>query len=201
MLEHTLRGLCHTVMGLDVSASVVGCVVLRPGPDVVFARELPGIGDGYDRLEEHYRTVRRVVGSFGPYMVVIEGYGFGNRVSLVPLVEVGTLVRWALREIKVPWVDVAPTQLKKFVTGSGVAPKERMMLSIYKKWGYESDTHNVADAFGLALIGLALRYQLDPLTAAQQAVCDALRGRMLRGRGTTRSNLGANRRDAGEGIG
>lgn len=51
---------------------------------------------------------------------------------------------------------VQTTGLKKFVTGSGAAKKSGMMLAVYKKWGFETNDDNLADAFGLAQIALAV---------------------------------------------
>ncbi len=52
---------------------------------------------------------------------------------------------------KIPFEIVAPPTLKKFVTGSGRAKKEQMLLKIYKKWGREFDSTDEAEAFAVAM--------------------------------------------------
>ena len=53
-------------------------------------------------------------------------------------------------------MEVAPTSLKKFVTGKGNAKKDLMLLSVYKRWGFDTTNDNKADAYGLAQFGRAL---------------------------------------------
>lgn len=43
-----------------------------------------------------------------------------------------------------------PGQIKKFTTGKGNAKKELMMKEVYKRWGFETDSHDVADAYAIA---------------------------------------------------
>ena len=43
-----------------------------------------------------------------------------------------------------------PTQIKKFITGRGNAKKDVIIREVYKRWGFETDDHNIADAYGLA---------------------------------------------------
>ncbi|MCX5318137.1 hypothetical protein [Streptomyces sp. NBC_00154] len=47
---------------------------------------------------------------------------------------------------------VAPTSVKKFVTGSGRADKDKMLLAVYMRWQFEAPNHDVADAYTLARI-------------------------------------------------
>ena len=47
----------------------------------------------------------------------------------------------------------APTQVKKFETGSGVAPKDNMLKSVFKKHGFDTTSNNVADACAIAYLG------------------------------------------------
>ena len=42
------------------------------------------------------------------------------------------------------------------VTGSGTSKKEKVLLEVYKKWGFDAPTNNIADAFVLAKIGQAI---------------------------------------------
>jgi Holliday junction resolvasome RuvABC endonuclease subunit len=103
-----------------------------------------------------------------PQEIVIEGYAYGNMYSLATLVEIGAIVRYALLAEEMIWSDVAPTVLKKFVTGSGRAAKAQMVQSVFMNWGFEAKTHNTADAFGLSVMGLAIGERMDGLSDGQQ---------------------------------
>jgi crossover junction endodeoxyribonuclease RuvC len=48
---------------------------------------------------------------------------------------------------------VAPTSLKKYITGKGTkVQKNQILLQVYKKWGVEFTDDNAADSYGLARI-------------------------------------------------
>ena len=54
-------------------------------------------------------------------------------------------------EDRVEWFRVyTPGQIKKFTTGKGNAKKELMMKEAYKRWGFETESHDVADAYAIA---------------------------------------------------
>lgn len=91
-----------------------------------------------------------------PYKIIIEGYGFARTQNLIPLIEVGTVVRYTLYEQGFSYIEVPPTSLKKFVTGKGNVKKEMMLKEVYKRWNIDCDTNDEADAVGLAYMGMAL---------------------------------------------
>ena len=43
-----------------------------------------------------------------------------------------------------------PSEIKKFATGKGNAKKELMVKEVYRKWGFDTDNHNTADAYAIA---------------------------------------------------
>jgi crossover junction endodeoxyribonuclease RuvC len=51
------------------------------------------------------------------------------------------------------YLMVAPTALKKFITGKGNAKKELMLMKIFKRYGLEFENNNLADAYALARYG------------------------------------------------
>lgn len=44
--------------------------------------------------------------------------------------------------------------LKKVATGKGVAPKEQVILGVYKRWTFEASDNNIADAYTLGRLAL-----------------------------------------------
>jgi len=160
------------VLGLDPS-TVTGFVLLESTDgqaiNVVYSGEISFPGEtGIRRIQSIGQRIKDDLTGFQPDLVVIEGYGFANRHSLVIMVEIGTVMRLALHEAKIKWAVAAPTQLKKFVSGKGNMKKDGIMLEVYKQWGFEG-TDNECDAFGLAALGLyAGCADLDPHLKAEQ---------------------------------
>lgn len=104
------------------------------------------IGERIKKLSDRYKT----------QVVAMEGYGYANKHTLVPLVEIGTSIRLALIKTQL-FVDIPPTSLKKFVSGSGVSKKDKMMLDVYKRWGFQG-TDNEVDAYALTMFIVNLVY-------------------------------------------
>jgi crossover junction endodeoxyribonuclease RuvC len=68
--------------------------------------------------------------------VVLENYSFGSRASQAhALGELGGVVRVALYESGVPYVEVPPTSRAKFATGRGNAGKSEVVSSISARTG------------------------------------------------------------------
>lgn len=93
--------------------------------------------------------------------VCLEGYSFGSANRAHTMGECGGVTRLALLEYfrdrpQAFPVIVAPTALKKFVTGSGKGQKDQMLLSVFKHWEVEFNDHNQADSYGLARVGAAM---------------------------------------------
>ena len=88
-------------------------------------------------------------------VVAIEGYSFASRSGQAfSLGEVGGIIRTKVIE-KFPtfvFLEVQPTQLKKFVTGSGRGEKDIILKEVFKNFGFDTNDNNVADAYGLAFI-------------------------------------------------
>lgn len=88
--------------------------------------------------------------------------------------ELGGVVRVALTEQEIGWLEVPPARVKKFCTGKGNAPKDIMIQQVYKRWGVECKNSDEADAFVLAQIGLAVAAGVDGLTQYQRDVIDEI---------------------------
>jgi crossover junction endodeoxyribonuclease RuvC len=76
--------------------------------------------------------------------------------SAISLAMLGTTIRMALHERKLPFVIISPSQLKKFVTGKGVGDKSMILKEVYKRWGIEAGDDNQADATVLCYLAQAL---------------------------------------------
>lgn len=85
---------------------------------------------------------------------VVEGYGFASQ-SLSIIVEVSAHFKRVLHRRGIPWIEVKPNALKKFVTGKGSGDKNVIMLEAYKRFGHSFKDDNECDAAMLAYLGLA----------------------------------------------
>jgi Holliday junction resolvasome RuvABC endonuclease subunit len=91
------------------------------------------------------------------HQVTIEGYSFDSGTAWgTSLRELGGIIRYHLRKAGLTPLEVPPTQLKKFVTGDGHADKNIMIKECFKRWDVDFSDDNMADAFGLAKLGVAM---------------------------------------------
>jgi Holliday junction resolvasome RuvABC endonuclease subunit len=87
-----------------------------------------------------------------PCLVAIEGYAMGSKTRPQMAGELGGHLRLLLWQAGIPYIIVPPTTLKKYVLGSGNAAKELMLKEVFKRWGYDTDSNDRADAYGLARV-------------------------------------------------
>lgn len=166
-------------LGIDPSYSGFAVALLRevPGEDRLyhsisqFDFSPKKAGTGIARLTFIHAILRELFFSYnatyGVDRVCLEGYAPASKFGREALGELGGVVRLALgATFPVYQVTVvAPTALKKFVTGSGNAGKDVVILHTYKKWDVEFTSNDEADAYGLARIahgidrGVELAYQ------------------------------------------
>lgn len=107
--------------------------------------------------------------------VFIEGYAPGSKYGREMAGELGGIVKlsfllWSGVGSSENIHVVAPTTLKKFVTGKGTGPKNIMLQQVYKRWGKEFHDDNEADAYSLTRFGLAYLDLDTDLTKVQQEV-------------------------------
>ena len=131
------------VCGLDVSLTCTGWAapdgsygVLRPRVHDGKWRELRGaerlswLRDEVLALEHEHRVE----------LFAIEGFAFGVKSSRSHEIGgAGWIVRVALWDAGIPWIDVPPSSLKKYATSNGSAKKPDMQAAAYKRLGYQPD--------------------------------------------------------------
>lgn len=179
-----------TTLGLDLSLTGTGVVILEDGKITkrILIKSKP-VGDlPIDELKRILKIVDEIETVIMDYdnqdtqpidIAVIEGLAFmvRNATALVQLSALNYMVRAKLMDYKIPFVIVAPTSLKKFVTGSGASKKDVMLMETYKRYDVSILNDNECDAFGLAKIGEALLMTSGPqcsLPIFQQEVISLL---------------------------
>ena len=151
-------------IGLDLSLTGTGVVVLNDGKIVeqklIKSRPIPDGKpiDEVKRIEKIVAEIFLIVKEHSPSVAVIEGLAFmvKNATALVQLSALNYMTRAMLMANDVPFVIVAPTSLKKFITGNGAAKKDVMLIETFKRYGVTILDDNENDAYGLAQVGLAL---------------------------------------------
>lgn len=166
------------IYAIDPSLTGTAVCLWQPGkPEPEFVRRFgsEAIPDLLGRLKR-YRKLRDEVLAQVEFsdltLILIEGYSMGSKgQAITGLAEFGGLLRNQLVRNKGPLVlEVPPTTLKKFVTGTGQCDKGRVQAHAAKRWGVIFDTNDETDAYVLARFGLC--YQDIELceTASQREV-------------------------------
>ena len=152
-----------TAIGIDLSTSATGVIVLEAhddAPPVVLheAEVKPPKGVvGMAAKRAVVTEVMLTIHAWKPKVIVVEGYSLNlkNASSIIPLVEIGGILRFLMHLDGLAWLAPTAGQVKQFATGKGNSPKDVVMMHVYKRFGYEARTNNLADAFACAAIGLA----------------------------------------------
>lgn len=167
-------------LGIDPSTSATGIVLLQASsfnnPDLLVEREIKPKDSmkGMVRLRFICTEVMKLVHNWEPEQIVIEGYSLNTKhaSSIIPLVELGGMLRFMFHIDNLQWMSPRASTVKKFVTGTGNAAKDKVMMHVLKKWGHESLSNNTADAYALAAMGLAKGGKLQVTKDQQKVVSD-----------------------------
>lgn len=142
------------VAGLDLSLTSTGLCAYNSGKITTHIARSRHIGPARlvtirDRVLDLVQTV------FDASLVLIEGYSYNSRNGGERLGELGGVIRVALYEAGVPYVEVSPPQLKKYATGKGNASKDTVYGAAVHRAGREFATTDEADAWWLCQMALA----------------------------------------------
>ena len=171
-----------TIMGLDLSLTATGIVVLKEGT-VITKRLVKTKPQGNLPLDEIERLlgikeeIRKEIKTYEPELILIENLAFmaRNTTALVQLAGLNYMVREMLAISRTPFVMVAPSTLKKFATGKGNGPKDIVILETYKNFNVSFVDNNLCDAYVLSMIGCALKNECPKkLTVPQKEVLKLL---------------------------
>lgn len=162
------------IIGLDPSLTATGIARFHLDASVSF-HTVPAVKEtGLERVISVRHAALEAIYP-GCSLVVIEGLSFGSN---DPSTQERAFLHYSLREDfyrnHLRCVVVPPTTLKKFVTGSGAAKKDMMLLEVYKRWGLTAKNDNEADAIGLAMIGACIAGYKDPANQQQREVLQTI---------------------------
>lgn len=143
-------------LGLDLSLTNTGWAILNNEGDEIVAGGIikPKERRGIERLEYIEDEIKLVLKNHNPLFIAIEGYSFGSRLgksnAVFGIGELGGVARLCLYKEGRDWIDIAPTVLKKYVTGTGNAKKDIVIKEVFRKWKFDTNNNNVADAYSLS---------------------------------------------------
>ncbi|MDN5324059.1 MAG: crossover junction endodeoxyribonuclease RuvC [Clostridia bacterium] len=163
-----------TVLGLDISLNGTGAVILKN--DVIqYHHRFEPKSIGIERLIEIEEYVTDLIETNLLDLVVIEGYAFARANQAHQMGEIGGVIRRRLHKLRIPWIEIAPNQVKKFASGKGNCKKDLILMNVYKRWRVEFQSSDEADAFILAKIGTILKGYTESLNQKQSEVIKALK--------------------------
>lgn len=170
-------------IGVDPSLTGTALVALDEQARVQTAATIQPKHRGVERLAELRDAVgqilRKVADAGEIARVALEGYSLGNRnqAGVRSMAEWGGVLRLALYEAGLPWIEIPPATAKKYATGRGDAPKDRIALAAFKRWGIELQDEHQTDAYVLARIARDMDCApSDDLTEFQRAILRRLCG-------------------------
>jgi len=147
------------VAGFDLSFTMAAAVWLDEDFNVVDARNSP-IKPGPLRLKRALRLFYSWLQTPTDLAIIEDNaYGAPSRVVVVKLSQLNTLMKLVCEASNVPWLEVAPGKMKRFITGKGTAEKGTVAQELQRKWGIvfvgeEKRGYDLTDAAGLAVWGV-----------------------------------------------
>jgi crossover junction endodeoxyribonuclease RuvC len=108
-----------------------------------------------ERILYIYSKIEEVILDYPTCKIYIEGLSYSsNGQATLDLAGLSLFIRTSFLSNYINFTVTPPTTLKKFVTGSGKAKKEQMLLQTYKRWGVEFSDNNTCDAYCLSRLCL-----------------------------------------------
>lgn len=165
------KGQSVRYVGVDPSLSGTGLVILDEDGQVVEAVSLKaGKEDDPLRFMEVTKRIRKHLNP-ATDKVLIEGFSLGSRgAGVSKMFGIGWTIRIMLTEEVFQWQEVPPTSLKKFASNKGNAKKEDLVLPVYKKWGFETVSNDILDAYVLSKMAWSMYNPENLLTYEEEVL-------------------------------
>ena len=146
-------------LGLDLSLTATGFYLIKDGGKDEYLEINTNPEDFDNDIERADYIASKIVDSIkneNITFIAMEDYFTGKQPqSVIKLATLGTVVRMRLLDAGYSYMTFAVSQIKKFETGKGVAPKDNMLKSVYKRHNLDTASNNIADACAIAHVGRA----------------------------------------------
>lgn len=146
-------------LGLDLSLTGSGVVIIDDNYSILFSETLSVKSRDVERLLFLENKLLNILQDKSITITAIEGPAYQDTGKIFELGEWAGVVKLNLYKLSIPYIIVAPMQLKKYVSGSGKAgKKELIILDVFKNFGEEIRDNNIADAYVLSRIARDFYY-------------------------------------------
>lgn len=167
------------IFAADLSLTATGYAVARDG---VIEKHGLILGKGSDvgRLIHNRDRFMEMVESVQPELVIMEDLAQSRNMSFAKEnAGMAYMIRSELYSDGLKYVMVQASSLKKFVVGTAGSKKNKVtkdlvIRDVYKRWGHDIDSNDVADAIVLAYIGMAMVGDRPPEIEPQRQVLAGL---------------------------
>lgn len=147
------------IIGLDLSLTATG-ICLEDGTTLTIRSKHRDM----ERLADIRSLVLGVISNTD--LVVIEGYSYGSPHRSHHLGELGGVIRLALYDASIQYVNIPPTSRAKYATGRGNAAKPQVVSEISARTGRIFPDDNQMDAWILRAMALD-HYGYPPIDVPQ----------------------------------
>jgi len=175
------------VIGIDLSLRATGVAIWTPPIELDHKEVLPSAIELFlleakstdmERLDGIFRQIKELVKD-DTALVLIEGLAFMSTSGKASeRAGLWWMVAYWLWKRKQPYVAVAPSRAKKYLTGKGNAKKDEILKEVYRRYRADLTDDNLADALNLCHIGLAVEGHERTTTQHQAEVVGILRGEL-----------------------
>lgn len=146
-------------LGLDLSLTGSGVVIIDDNYSILFSETLSVKSRDVERLLFLENKLFNILQDKSITIAAIEGPAYQDTGRIFELGEWAGVVKLNLYKLSIPYIIVAPMQLKKYVSGSGKSgKKELILLDVFKNFGEEIRDNNIADAYVLSRIARDFYY-------------------------------------------
>jgi crossover junction endodeoxyribonuclease RuvC len=146
-------------IGIDQSLTETAITVLNtPNKYIIYSFKGKGKNslekslDLHDKIKVFFHRQFAVTEGLKPIKCFIEGGSYHSTGRLFSLGQLSGLIISIIDSHKIPFREIPPTILKKFMTGKGNANKNFVIKNIQKKYGIHFKNDNEADSYVLALM-------------------------------------------------
>lgn len=144
------------IIGLDLSLTSTGWYIIDEsiqfGEIKTNPKKFPNLIERVQYIAD--TLIQKIEEHGGVDLVVMQDYFVGkNCQTVIQLSVLGTIVRYKMLKNGYSYLTVAPTQIKKYSTGSGTAHKDNMLKVVFKNYGLDTESNNIADACAIAYLG------------------------------------------------
>jgi hypothetical protein len=172
------------IVGLDFSITEPGIVVYNSKLGLTYTRTFEKVErkDFKYKVDRAKAVVAHIIDQLhmellnpNNLFIVMEDYAYGAKGRTFDIAETASILKYTLRQIYKFNFDnfklVCIQHLKQFTGAKGNCGKDLVIKNCLKRWDFDTDNNNVADAFVLCQIGKALNDIWDqPATEFQKDI-------------------------------